>query len=193
MDDTPIAPTEGETAEVAPPTETVKAETEGKEEDLAEMMEDAEAAAAAAGADESKDAPAVAEEKKEETTEGEKTESATDTVTPAKETKKRVRRVGRTPTRKIPKLEEKIATPLAAAEGGDGNTAEAGAVDAATAAVGAAPEGAAPMEIVAQPPASQGVLSKHDEKWHAMFQKLMEFKERNKHTLVPQCYQEDPR
>ena len=71
MDDTPIAPTEGETAEVAPPTETVKAETEGKEEDLAEMMEDAEAAAAAAGADESKDAPAVAEEKKEETTEGE--------------------------------------------------------------------------------------------------------------------------
>ena len=189
MNDTPITdPTanDGETAEVAPATDTIndgaaaKDEAAAKEEDPA-MMEDAAGAEGAPAADAEKEA-------KEGAAEG-----ATETTTPAKETKKRVRRVGRTPTRKIPKLEEKIATPLAAPEGGDSNNAETGAVEAATATVGAPPEGAAPMEIVAQPPASQGVLSKHDEKWHAMFQKLMEFKERNKHTLVPQCYAEDPR
>lgn len=204
MDDTPIAdPTanEGETAEIAPATDTIddgaaaKDEAAPKEEDpatVADMMEDAAGAegAPAPTADGEKEA---SEAKVEGSAEGEKAETATETTTPAKETKKRVRRVGRTPTRKIPKLEEKIATPLAATEGGDNNNAETGAVEAATATDGAAPEGTAPMEIVAQPPASQGVLSKHDEKWHAMFQKLMEYKERNKHTLVPQCYTEDPR
>ena len=131
-----------------------------------------------------------------------KVEPSDDTTTPAKETKKRVRRVGRTPTRKIPKLEEKIATPLAGI--GDNNSnadsaqvaVAAAVVDAAAAAIGAVSEtaGAVSMEsTVAQPPANQGVVSKHDEKWHAMFQKLIEFKERKKNTLVPQCYTEDPR
>ena len=124
-----------------------------------------------------------------------------------KETKKRVRRVGRTPTRKIPKLEEKIPLPMDIAIG-DNNApdnvhvaaAAAAAMDAATAAIGAVSEVGAVVAMDSSSamanvlsPANQGVLSKHDEKWHSMFQKLMEFKERNKHTLVPQCYSEDPR
>jgi len=129
-----------------------------------------------------------------------KAEPSTETETP-KETKKRVRRVGRTPTRKIAKLEEKIPPVTPVVEGGETNNLEvaAAAVDAATVAIGAVPEtptameSTAPAIMVPQQPANQGVLSKHDEKWHAMFQKLIEYKERNKHTLVPQCYTEDPR
>ena len=121
---------------------------------------------------------------------------------PTKETKKRVRRVGRTPTRKIPKLEEKATPSLDTGVSDENNAHVAAAVDAATAAIGAAPvpETAGTIAIassstiaVGPPQTSQGVLSKHDEKWHAMFQKLLEYKERNKHTLVPQCYAEDPR
>jgi len=124
------------------------------------------------------------------------------TQNPTKETKKRVRRVGRTPTRKIPKLEEKATPSLDTGVSDENNVHVAAAVDAATAAIGAAPvpETAGTIAIassstiaVGPPQTSQGVLSKHDEKWHAMFQKLLEYKERNKHTLVPQCYAEDPR
>jgi hypothetical protein len=129
-----------------------------------------------------------------------KVEPSNEKPIPAKETKKRVRRVGRTPTRKIAKLEENVTPSQDVSVGDSNNATVAAAVDAATAAIGAVPEtasavamGAAPTIAVVPPPASQGVLSKHDEKWHAMFQKLMEFKERNKHTLVPQCYTEDPR
>ncbi len=194
---------------------------EGDSTPIAEMMADAEAppATAAPAGEDSKEAPAAPDAKEEtieakeetaepkESSEGQdgdpaaamevdKSEPSAETPT-IKETKKRVRRVGRTPTRKIPKLEEKV-TP--APEGGETNTAQvaAGAVDAATAAIGAVPETPGAVEasaavMVPQPAANQGVLSKHDEKWHAMFQKLVEFKERNKHTLVPQCYTEDPR
>ena len=123
------------------------------------------------------------------------------TQNPTKETKKRVRRVGRTPTRKIPKLEEKATPSLDTGVSDENNVHVAAAVDAATAAIGAAPvpETAGTIAIassstiaVGPPQTSQGVLSKHDEKWHAMFQKLLEYKERNKHTLVPQCYAKDP-
>ena len=235
MDDTPIAdPTANgaEATETAPIENEVAVKDETKEGDLAEMIEDAEAAATAAGSDEvpaptaeeNKDTPAdikdeVSEEKEEskedtvESKEGaseegeaavamavDKAEPSTETETP-KETKKRVRRVGRTPTRKIAKLEEKIPPVTPVVEGGETNNLEvaAAAVDAATVAIGAVPEtptameSTAPAIMVPQQPANQGVLSKHDEKWHAMFQKLMEYKERNKHTLVPQCYTEDPR
>jgi hypothetical protein len=37
------------------------------------------------------------------------------------------------------------------------------------------------------------VHSKHDEKWNAMFYKLVEFKQQFKTTLVPQCYDQEPR
>ena len=40
---------------------------------------------------------------------------------------------------------------------------------------------------------NQRVLSKHDEKWNGMFGKLLEYKEKNKNTLVPQAYKEEPR
>ena len=85
---------------------------------------------------------------------------------------------------------------------GDSNNSHLtpGTADATTDVTVALPDaaGAVAMEasttmVVAPPQAHQPVLSKHDEKWHAMFQKLMEFKEQNKHTLVPQCYTEDPR
>jgi hypothetical protein len=33
--------------------------------------------------------------------------------------------------------------------------------------------------------------SKHDEKWNAVFQKLVEYKLKHGHTMVPQCYKED--
>jgi hypothetical protein len=129
-----------------------------------------------------------------------KMEPSIETESPAKETKKRVRRVGRTPTRKIAKLEEKIIPSMDVDVGDNNNSHVTAAVDAATAAIGAVPEAVGDVAMgslstidVAPPPVNQGVLSKHDEKWHGMFQKLSEFKERNKHTLVPQCYSEDPR
>jgi hypothetical protein len=37
------------------------------------------------------------------------------------------------------------------------------------------------------------VLSKHDERWNAMFEKLIEYKQQNNSTQVPQCYDNDPR
>ncbi|GKY96352.1 hypothetical protein MPSEU_000594900 [Mayamaea pseudoterrestris] len=42
--------------------------------------------------------------------------------------------------------------------------------------------------------AGAGVIySKHDEKWNAMFQKLADYQKKHGHTLVPQCYHDDPR
>ena len=35
-------------------------------------------------------------------------------------------------------------------------------------------------------------LSKHDKKWNALFEKLLEFKKKNNHTMVPQVYKDDP-
>lgn len=35
--------------------------------------------------------------------------------------------------------------------------------------------------------------TKHDEKWHEMFQKLVQYKKFFNHTRVPQCYDQDPR
>lgn len=210
--------------------ETVSSDTKNEDTTtMDEMMDEAEAAVAAGSAlktenaeesavvptptaEDNKDVPAA--DVKEETSEGQAVESATDTtmenakVEPStetgsarKETKKRVRRVGRTPTRKIPKLDEKLTSPVIVGVSDNNNAnVSAASADAATAAIGAVPETAGDVAMgssstiaVAPPPANQGVLSKHDEKWHAMFQKLMEFKERNKHTLVPQCYTEDPR
>jgi hypothetical protein len=116
-----------------------------------------------------------------------------------KETKKRVRRVGKTEPRKLVKLDETEGVPAASG-------AQAGT----------------------EPPAAEGdsgitrrVLSKHDEKWNAMFEKLLafkvclfrvmgvqhmllpcnslhstslwEFQKAKSHTLVPQCYHDDPR
>jgi len=88
-----------------------------------------------------------------------------------KETRKRVRRVGKAEPRKFVKIDPSTA---AAAAG------EAAAVDAA-----ARPDGA--------PMPTRRVLSKHDEKWNNMFDRLLEYKKANNHTLVPQCYHDDPR
>mmetsp|Transcript_20107 Transcript_20107/g.42418 ORF Transcript_20107/g.42418 Transcript_20107/m.42418 type:complete len:652 (+) Transcript_20107:108-2063(+) len=119
---------------------------------------------------------------------------------PPKGTKKRIRRVGKTPTRKIPKLNENVVdTDNVNANITGAATVATGAADATTAAVGAAAEvggvaeGPSATTIVSLAPPDQGVLSKHDEKWYSMFQKLMEYKLRSKHTLVPQCYPDDPR
>jgi len=118
--------------------------------------------------------------------------------------KKRVRRVGKTPTRKIAKLNEG-STPMnfgthVPVEGT--TVADANGNSVATA---AAVEGlksaendmtiAVTMDTLESdiPNQTQRVLSKHDEKWNAMFVKLLEFKEKNKNTLVPQCYTDDQR
>jgi hypothetical protein len=42
-------------------------------------------------------------------------------------------------------------------------------------------------------PPTLKVHSKHDEKWNDMFSKLVEFKQQFKTTLVPQCYDQEPR
>lgn len=213
---------------------TTKDETVGsgiKEEDtttIDEIIEEAEAAAVAAGSnfgkgnaeeitavldsaldDTNKDATVtdVKEEIYAEQVDGStetiadvKVEQSNQTQIPTKESKKRVRRVGRTPTRKIARLDEKMTLSLDVGIGDNNDTHTSAAADAATVAISVVPEAAGDVAMgtsstlaVAPPPSNQAVLSKHDEKWHGMFQKLMEFKERNKHTLVPQCYTEDPR
>jgi hypothetical protein len=185
------------------------------------------------------DANAAEGEKSEGNLE-ESTEAAVEkeTTTPAKETKKRVRRVGKTPTRKMARIvknEESIpmgvdaahvpaegtaaaadaATATATAPFGDGvsdglkSTDEPAdaenntTIDGAGAPMDAAMESAAAATTTTTTPNQQAklltptdhqkVLSKHDEKWNGMFVKLLEFKEKNKNTLVPQCYNQDAR
>ena len=156
-----------------------------------------------------------------------------ETTTPAKETKKRVRRVGKTPTRKMARIvknEELIPMDVdaahAPAEGtasaADAETTTSGngvsdglkptdepadaenntTIDGADAPMDAAMESAAVAATTTTPNQQaklltptdhQKVLSKHDEKWNGMFVKLLEFKEKNKNTLVPQCYNQDAR
>lgn len=123
--------------------------------------------------------------------------------------KKRVRRVGKTPTRKMAKLNEG-STPMSVDTHVlvEGTTiADANGISAAAAAAAASTEGIKSTEPAENdiiigatldtlgdiPNQSQRVLSKHDEKWNAMFVKLLEFKEKNKNTLVPQCYTDDQR
>ena len=61
------------------------------------------------------------------------------------------------------------------------------------------PNAEEPPEVVLQQNAQviqemmQRVLSKHDEKWNHMFQKLVAYKEAHNSTLVPQCYDSEPR
>lgn len=56
---------------------------------------------------------------------------------------------------------------------------------------------APPQQLVPSPiktTASGEIISKHDEKWDQMFQKLVAYKmAHNGSTMVPQCYHEDPR
>merc|ERR1740117_1361200 len=155
-----------------------------------------------------------------------------ETTTPAKETKKRVRRVGKTPTRKMARIvknEELIPMDVDAAHApaeGTASAADAGTttsgngvsdglkptdepadaennttIDGADAPMDAAMDSAAAATTTTPnqqaklltPTDHQKVLSKHDEKWNGMFVKLLEFKEKNKNTLVPQCYNQDAR
>jgi Helicase associated domain len=58
----------------------------------------------------------------------------------------------------------------------------------------------APPRPAAEPADSEGTggessrtLSKHDERWNAMFAKLLEYKRQNNSTQVPQCYDQDAR
>lgn len=89
---------------------------------------------------------------------------------PKKETKKRIRRVGKTAPRKIAKTEEN--TPSSAAPNTPA-TLRATSGEAATAVA------AAQANLVDVPPESMPrVLSKHDEKWNSMFDKLVAYKVR---------------
>jgi len=103
--------------------------------------------------------------------------------------KKRARRVGRVEVvRKVPKLSEYAAVQDVAAE----TQASSAPVEAPPAAdatyeqtttTATAPEGdaaAAPMAVDSLP----RVLSKHDEKWNAMFQELLAFKVSGRTLLV---------
>lgn len=111
-----------------------------------------------------------------------------------KETKKRVRRAGKTPTRKIAKIGEgalpKDTNAYLEVNGtldseiGDGLKSPAATVNSQNIAQSDKNESVTP---------NQRVLSKHDEKWNGMFGKLLEYKEKNNNTLVPQCYPQDPR
>lgn len=94
-----------------------------------------------------------------------------------KETRKRVRRVGKSEPRKIAKIEASSTDASETAGGGDV------VIDGTNGSV-PQPEGTGQ---------TRRVLSKHDEKWNNMFNRLLEFKKANNHTLVPQCYHDDPR
>jgi len=98
--------------------------------------------------------------------------------TKRKETRKRVRRVGKSEPRKFAKVEAS-STNASGTTGG----AEVVLIDGMT---GSAPQ----SEGTGQ---TRRVLSKHDEKWNNMFTRLLEYKKANSHTLVPQCYHDDPR
>ncbi|CAJ1961345.1 unnamed protein product [Cylindrotheca closterium] len=91
-----------------------------------------------------------------------------------KEIRKRVRRVGKSEPRKFAKT-----------DGGSSNPSGEGTLESLTGAAARA-DGATTMP-------TRRVLSKHDEKWNNMFDKLVEYKKANNHTLVPQCYHDDPR
>jgi len=91
-----------------------------------------------------------------------------------KETRKRVRRVGKTEPRKFVKVDVGPNNP-----GGEGTLESLTGAAARADGPGAMP--------------TRRVLSKHDEKWNNMFDKLLEYKKANNHTLVPQCYHDDPR
>jgi len=129
--------------------------------------------------------------KREKSSQGQKEETATDVSAETgakvstKEIKKRVRRVGKTPTRKIAKLNE----------GTTSTTADAHvAVNGVTGGNDVVAEGIQRPEAVENTSiAATSVISKHDEKWSSMFGKLLEYKEKNKNTLVPQAYKEEPR
>jgi len=79
-----------------------------------------------------------------------------------KETKKRIRRVGKTTPRKLPKVEDPEEPPATAPDPATVTTREA--ADAIAAAAAGLPENI------------PRVLSKHDEKWNSMFDKLIAYK-----------------
>jgi len=225
--------------------EAAAEELEGKEEDAVDetmKKEDDEAEADPAVEAPSPEEPqdATVTETDANAAEGEKPEGegnveesteavvGKETTTP-KETKKRVRRVGKTPTRKMAKIvkNEESAIPMdvvdahvppadgtvvasadaaATATAGEGvsdgikstdepadaenNDTTIGGLESAAATTTTTPNLQAKLLT---PTDHQKVLSKHDEKWNGMFVKLLEFKEKNKNTLVPQCYNQDAR
>lgn len=101
-----------------------------------------------------------------------------------KETKKRIRRVGKTSPRKVVKAEKN------ATASSSGPTDQA-VSDPSTATSGEATSAAAAASLGKNSVAR--VLSKHDEKWNAMFDKLAAYKSEHNSTLVPQCYDQEPR
>jgi len=122
---------------------------------------------------------------------GANTNSNEHAPTTSKQPKKRVRRVGKVPARKVPKLEESspdsgTAAAPAAAAAADENTEDVPPTD------GNEIKGeAAQADIPANGALKVG--TKHDEKWGMMFEKLMEYKSQHGHSMVPQCYQDDLR
>lgn len=84
-----------------------------------------------------------------------------------KETKKRIRRVGKVPSRKLPKLDGTVTAPLGSATPGEtmiGSTTTT-PVEAMTV-------------VLENGDAIPRVVSKHDEKWNNMFQKLVAYQVR---------------
>jgi hypothetical protein len=116
--------------------------------------------------------------------------------------KKRNRRVGQYGANKVAKLEEEDMTPGDAEDPAE----EPPEVENETAPT----EGPTPAEVEAAAGtavamaaegegADQGnsnlsrVVTKHDEKWNGRYDQLLEYKAKNGHTMVPQCYHDDPR
>jgi hypothetical protein len=155
---------ENETKDADKPNEDAKVE----EKPADESKDDAKVEEATTEADEAKveDKPADASKDADPAS----TTKAKDK--PKKDTKKRIRRVGKTTPRKVPKLEE-AATPTSMA--GTPAASETPGGDASATTSGEAAEAVA-AAAASLPESIPRVLSKHDEKWNGMLDKLVAFK-----------------
>jgi hypothetical protein len=125
----------------------------------------------------------------------------------SKPSKKRIRRVGKFAPDKIPKLGESPTPEAVAAikeeqndEKPDGDAPEGETEDVINPEEVIEPPGVTGEETATANPSiitfsapSSRVVTKHDEKWGAMYDKLIEYKKQNGNTMVPQCFHEDPR
>jgi hypothetical protein len=186
-------PTEAEGAETAPPSEGGEAAAEAVTMDRGEdgAMQDSDAQPAASDPPSSDAAPVEREHKKRGLPEESNGTKMLGTQNAKKPSKKRVRRVGKIPPEKLVKLDEEatgVSNPSdapapAPSQVPTGTEAEEGLKEDADAS----------MEIPLPDGPSSRIATKHDEKWNAMFQKLLEYKKQNNNTMVPQCYSEDQR
>ena len=109
-----------------------------------------------------------------------------------KKPKKRVRRVGKITPSKKSKVDDGAADTTNAAETVETvvSVAEVPAPNPSTEKDGVKNDTAAEGEPGNN---TNRVVTKHDEKWGSMFEKLLEYKKKHNNTMVPQCYHDDPR